>query len=95
MRYSYSKLCNPWRQFVVFELLSHCFEERIGFDVCKASSVASNQTSWYNKRTLRKEYSVPRDFSWIENYKLKTDKSSGIYKRESFGNPSSKDYYFL
>ena len=38
--------------------------------VCKASSVASHQTRWHNKRILRKGYSVPRDFSWIENYKL-------------------------
>ena len=28
-----------------FKPLSYCFEETIGFDVCKASSVASNQTS--------------------------------------------------
>ena len=35
--------------------------------VCKASSVASQQTRWYNKRMFRKGYSVPRDFSWIEN----------------------------
>ena len=40
--------------------------------VCKASSVASNQTRWYNKRILVKGYSVPRDFSWIENYNLNT-----------------------
>ena len=40
--------------------------------LCKASSVASNQTRWYNKRILRKSYSIPRDFSWIENYKLYT-----------------------
>ena len=38
--------------------------------VCKASSVVSHQTRWYNKRILRKGYSVLRDFSWIENYKL-------------------------
>ena len=42
----------------------------------KSSSVASNQvieqTRWYNKGILRKGYSVPRDFSWIENYKLIT-----------------------
>ena len=42
--------------------------------VCKSSSVASNQviwqTRWYNKRILIKDYSVPWDFSWIENYKL-------------------------
>ena len=41
---------------------------------CKSSNVASNQmiyqTRWYNKRIFIKGYSVPRDFSWIENYKL-------------------------
>ena len=25
---------------------------------------------WHNKRMLTKGYSVPQDFSWIENYKL-------------------------
>ena len=35
--------------------------------VCKASSVASHQTRWYNKRILR-----TRDFSWIENYNWST-----------------------
>ena len=42
--------------------------------VCKSSSVASIQVIWqtrrHNKRILRKGYSVPQDFSWIENYKL-------------------------
>ena len=42
--------------------------------VCKSSRVASNQmiqrTRWYNKRILRKGYSVPPDFSWTENCKL-------------------------
>ena len=38
----------------------------------KTSNVASNQTRWYNKRILRKSYSVPWDVSWIENYKLYT-----------------------
>ena len=28
------------------------------------------QCRWYNKRILRKSYSVPRDFSLTENYKL-------------------------
>ena len=45
--------------------------------VCKSPTVASNQvihqTRWYNKRILRKDYSAPRDFSWIENYKLNRD----------------------
>ena len=35
----------------------------------KASSVASHQTMWYIRRMLTKGYSVPRDFSWVENYK--------------------------
>ena len=43
--------------------------------LCKASSVASNQIRWYNKRILRKSYSIPRDFSWIENYKLYTTRT--------------------
>ena len=38
--------------------------------VCKASSVASHQTRWHNKRILIKGYSILRDFSWIENSKL-------------------------
>ena len=38
--------------------------------VFKASSVAFNQTRRYNKRILRKGYSVPWDFACIENYKL-------------------------
>ena len=29
-------------------------------------------TRWYDKRILRKGYSVPRDILWIENYKLYT-----------------------
>ena len=59
-------------QFVIFKPLSHCFEETIGFDV-KASFVSrpmSHLIRWYNKRILIKGYSVPRDFSWIENHKL-------------------------
>ena len=36
-----------------------------------ASTISSHQTRWYNKRMLRKGYSAPRNFSWIENYKLK------------------------
>ena len=45
---------------------------------CKASNVASNQTSWYKKRILKKGYSVSRDFSWIENYKLFTFNISNL-----------------
>ena len=37
-----------------------------------SSSIASYQTRWYNKIILRKGYSFSRDFSWIENYKLKS-----------------------
>ena len=56
------------RQFLLFKLRSYCFEETIGFDVkvLFASRLVSRQT-----RFLRKGYSVPRDFSWIENHKLK------------------------
>ena len=59
-------------QFVIFKLLSYCFEETIGFDVNAsfASRSVSRLIRWYNKGILRKGYSVPRDFSWIENYKL-------------------------
>ena len=61
-------------QCVIFDLLSYCFEEtkdlrQIGL-VCIASSIASHQTRRHNKRISIKGYSVPRDFSWIENYKL-------------------------
>ena len=64
-------------QFVIFKPLSYCFKNwRNSRNWCKGlvskvPSVVSNQTSWYNKRTLRKSYSVPREFSWIENYILK------------------------
>ena len=65
-------------QFVIFNPLSYCFKEIICFDL-KASFVNRlvsrlirwyNKTRWYNNRILRKGYSVSRDFSWIENYKL-------------------------
>ena len=61
-------------QFVIFnyKLLSYCFKEKIRFDVKAsfASRLVSRLIRWYNKRILIKGYSVPRDFSWIENYKL-------------------------
>ena len=38
--------------------------------VFRASSVTSHQTSRKNRRISVKGYSIPRDFSWIENYKL-------------------------
>ena len=59
-------------EFVNFNLLSYCLGEIIGFDVkiSFASRPVSHLIRWYNKRILRKGYSVRRDFSWIENYKL-------------------------
>ena len=59
-------------QFVIFSLLSYCFEEIIGLDVKTSftSRPVSRLISWYNKRILRKGYSVPWDFLWTENYKL-------------------------
>ena len=59
-------------QFVIFKPLSYWFEETIGFDVKPSfsSCPVSRLIRWYNKRILRKGSSVPRDFSWIENYKL-------------------------
>ena len=52
---------------------------RKGF-VRKTSSVASHQTSWYNKRMLRKTFWAPRDSSLIENYKL-TSLDKGVATR--------------
>ena len=59
-------------QFVIFKPLSYCFEETIGFDVKAsfASRPVLRLIRWYNQRILRKDYRVPRNFSWIENYKL-------------------------
>ena len=58
--------------FVIFKPLSYCFEETIGFDVkaSSASYLVSRLIKWYNKRILRKVYSVPREFSCIEIEKL-------------------------
>ena len=63
---------NVFIQFVIFNPLSYCFEGTIGFDVKTsfASRPESRLIRWYNKRILIKVYSVPWDFSWIENYKL-------------------------
>ena len=63
-------------QFVIFKPLSYCFEETIEFDVKAsfASRPVSRLIRWYNKKILGKGYSVSRDFSWIENYKLKYGK---------------------
>ena len=65
-------------QFVTFKPLSYCFEETIEFDVKAsfASRPVSCLISWYSNQEIqqknsdKKGYSVPRDFSWIENYKL-------------------------
>ena len=63
-------------QFAIFNPLSYCFRRnnRIWRKGLVASRAASRLIRWYNKRILIKSYSVPRDFSWIENYKL-------IYKK--------------
>ena len=63
-------------QFAIFKPLSYCCEETIGFDV--KVSFARRQVSRLikpvdiTKEFMRKGYSVPRDFSWIENNKLNT-----------------------
>ena len=66
-------------QFVIFKPLSYCFEETIWFNgkasfasrpVSRLINWLGDTTRWYNKRILIKGYSVPLDFSWIENYKL-------------------------
>ena len=64
-------------QFVIFKTLSYCFKETTGFDVIAwfASRPVLRLIRWYSKlgditRILIKGYSVPQDFSWIENYKL-------------------------
>ena len=63
---------------------------RIWCLVCKSSSVASNQviqqTRWYNKRISRKGYSVPRDLSWIKNYKLISNKPIATNLKPKKGN---------
>ena len=59
------------QQFVIFKPLSYCFKET-GYDV-KASFASCPVLCLircYNKTILIKGYSVPQDFSWIENYKL-------------------------
>ena len=69
---------NLWLiQFVIFKPLSYFFRETIVFDIKAsfASRSLSRLIRWYNKpgyneRNLRKGYSIPRDCSWIENYKL-------------------------
>ena len=64
-------VCNFWTTKFLFRRNNRIWRKGL---VCKASSVPSNQTRWYNKRILRKGYSIPRDFLWIENYKVKVAK---------------------
>ena len=75
--------------------------------IYKSSSVASNQmiykTRWYNKRIFIKGYSVPREFSWIENYKLtRRNKQHECYMKDTsatrvksfdFDNDTSKNIF--
>ena len=58
--------------FCKWKPLSHCFEETVGFDVkaSLASCLVSRLIRWHNKRIMRKGYSLPRGFSWIENVKV-------------------------
>ena len=75
---SLNQVCSIWRntnaafkislyQFVIFNPLSYCFKEMIGFDVKAsfASRPVLRLTRWYNKPG-----DITIDFSWIENYKL-------------------------
>ena len=74
-------------QSVVFQLLSYC---------CKAPSVVSHQTRWYDKRILRKGSSVPLYFLWIENYELGgTLASIKQANRQWFGRICGKNYEVL
>ena len=58
-------------QFVIFIPLSYCFEKTIAFDVkalfARRPVSQLIKPGEYNKRILGKDYSAPRDFSWIEN----------------------------
>ena len=61
------------RLFVIFMRLSYCFEETTRFDVKALFSrgpVSRLIKPGSKKRIIGKGYSVPRDVSWIENYKL-------------------------
>ena len=87
---------NKCKQSIIFKLVSYCFEETIGFEV-KASFVSrpiSRLIRWYNKRILIKGYSVPRDFSWIENYKLSKPilKILPVFRKFFLGNNLPKQY---
>ena len=63
-------------QFATFKWLSYCCDKTIGFNV--KTSFARSQVSYLIKPGdiakvfLIKGYSVPREFSWIENYKSNT-----------------------
>ena len=48
-------------QFLIFKPPSYCFEKTVSL----TSSVAYNQARRYNKKKLRKGYSVPWNFSYI------------------------------
>ena len=52
-------------QFVIFNPLSYCFKEMIGFEKRPLLQVFQCLTRWYNKPG-----DITIDFSWIENYKL-------------------------
>ena len=80
--YILDPLTQHTNQWVIFKSLSYCFKEPIEFDL-KASFPSrpvsrlikwynrpGDTTRWYNEIILRKGYSIPRDFLWIENYKL-------------------------
>ena len=60
---------NKLWKFVIFKPLSYYFEETVQSGV--KASFARRLVSCLIKlgRILRKGYSIPRDFSWIENYK--------------------------
>ena len=57
-------------EFVVFKLLSYCFEETIGFDL-KVSFVRRSVSRLIKPSDLTKGYSVPRGFPL--GWKLQTD----------------------
>ena len=58
-------------EFVIFKTLSYCFGEtkEFGVKALFARGPVSRLLKRGNEIILRKDYSVPRDFSWIENYK--------------------------
>ena len=46
--YNRKRVCKPLYQFVIFKLLSYCFEERIGFDL--KASFASRPSAYITAR---------------------------------------------